>query len=98
MRAATGGHARIVRSLLAAGANIELRDRVQLTALGRAVDINCSSDSYVTIVQDLLAAGAQVNIPNIDGGTPLRAARRNPEHSPYKASIEKLLLQYGAKE
>lgn len=98
MCAAEYGHSQIVKVLLAAGAQVNLRGVQDLTALSLAVGTDCGSADYITIVQELLAAGAEVNVPNVDGKTALFESRRNPGNSPHKKVIERLLLQHGATE
>jgi uncharacterized protein len=70
MFAANLGYTEIARSLLDAGANINLpRKRYKLTALMLAASAN-----QVDIVQLLVTRGADVNAINEDGSTALMAA------------------------
>lgn len=100
MFASERGDSQVVKALLAAGAKVNLLDHVRLTALTRAVGTDCSSADYITIVQDLLAAGVDVTVrcdgPN--GKTALGFARKGQEHSIHKKEIEKILLAHGATE
>ena len=98
MLAAQRGAHHVVQTLLAAGAQVNLKDRFLLNALSNTVKTDCSSAEYITIVQDLLAAGAEVNVPDIDGRKALSAVRINPGNSLHKKTIEKILLDHGAVE
>lgn len=70
MYAANLGYTEIVRSLVEAGANINLpRKRYGLTALMLAASAN-----HFDIVRLLISKGADVNAKNEDGSTALMAA------------------------
>jgi ankyrin repeat protein len=85
--ASHGGHADVVRALLEAGANLEMRMRSSgMTALHQA-----ASQGHLEIARLLLAAGARVDAPDASNGTPLMnaAARRD-------LGLVRLLLESGA--
>jgi len=87
MFAANLGYTEIVRSLLDAGANVNLsRKRYGLTALMLAASAN-----QVDIVQLLILRGANVNAVNEDGSTALMAAA----HKGY-VDVVQVLLAAGA--
>jgi ankyrin repeat protein len=67
--AASEGHVEVVKSLIAAGVNVEVKDADQTTALMAA-----SARGHRAIVQELLTAGALVNEQNADGHTALMFA------------------------
>lgn len=74
MEAARGGHLEIVRALLQAGANINLRDKNEetaftLTARGGRLDV----------VKLLLKSGADINHQNKYGETALMHATENDQ-------------------
>jgi len=92
-KASARGHVRVVQSLLAAGANanaaIYLDDGT--TALHAACD-HCIS---VEIVEALLQAGAQVDLQDHDGRTPLLQLLAHPKDIPQQVQITRLLLANG---
>ena len=67
--AALHGNADAVRAVLAAGPEVDHRDRNDQTTLFLA-----ANSGHTEVVQVLLAAGANVNAPSIWGGSPLQAA------------------------
>lgn len=67
--AAANGHVEVVRLLLDAGANANLKDINGCTALFHAADENDTQ-----IIYDLLAAGADFNAQSKNGETPLMLA------------------------
>jgi len=67
--AVENGNREMVRILLAAGADIDARNRVGQTAL-----MHLNDKSNVSIVRDLIAAGADVNARDQRGETPLLEA------------------------
>ena len=69
MLAATAENLAVVETLLAAGADLEIRDKEGETALTLAAD-----SGNVEAVRALLAAGANANVKSGDGGTALMAA------------------------
>ena len=65
----------ILDMLIAAGANINQQDHDDLTALHHA-----AFKGYMTIAQALIAAGADLNITEIHGFTPLKLAQQHGGH------------------
>ena len=85
--AVSGGRPALVTSLLAAGANPNTRDIYGKTALHYAADRQ--------IIALLLAHGAQVNIPDTSGLTPIFALAHQ-QNGP-NADSARLLLDHGAR-
>jgi hypothetical protein len=79
-------HESIVKMLLSAGADPNVKDRNGNTSLHRASD-----KGHASVVKALLSAGADPNIKNDDGSTPLHAAST---HS--RDSVAQMLLCAGA--
>jgi ankyrin repeat protein len=69
--AARTGHAGTVRDLLAAGANINVRDEHANTPL-----IEAARNGHDDVVRTLLAAGADAKLVNDDGKTALMLAQQ----------------------
>lgn len=67
--AASEGHVDVVKHLLAAKANVNVKDQDQTTALMAA-----SARGHTKVVKELLAAGALINEQNADGHTALMFA------------------------
>ena len=93
MLAATAGNLAVVEALLAAGADVEIRDKEGETALTLAAD-----SGNTDVVQTLLGAGADANVKNGDGGTalmPLLLAemRRSPISYSMLARISTLRIK-----
>src|SRR5262245_34433090 len=84
--AAAAGHDEILRELLEAGAQVDLRDGAYRTALMHAVEYGDGS-----CVRRLLAAGADVKLADEQGATALHAVA---EHGDTR--IATLLLEAGA--
>lgn len=86
------GHAEIVRMLIAAKAPLDHVNNLGWTALIEAVILGDGGKNHTATVAALAKAGADPNIPDRNGATPLSLARsRNyPE-------IEKILLAAGAR-
>ncbi|GLI70939.1 hypothetical protein VaNZ11_016034 [Volvox africanus] len=86
--AAMGGHAAVIRALLASGSNPSLRrhedDR---TALHLAAE-----EGHVDVVSELLAGGAEVSAEDFDGSTPLHCAAHYGN-----VQVVQALLDAGAK-
>ncbi len=78
----------MVRALLAAGADVNAKDKDGFTALMYA-----SGWGNVKVVRALLEAKADVNVKSTDGTTPLKTASKGGY-----ADVVKLLKQAGAKE
>lgn len=74
--AAHHGHLETVRILLATRIDKDHVNRLGWTALLEAVILGDGGPTYTAIVRELLAAGANANIADRDGVTPLAHARR----------------------
>lgn len=86
MTASVGGHGKIVRALIRAGANVNLADRNRWTALMRA-----SSRGDIEIVRALIDAGTNIDAINNTGWSALIIASiRN------NIGVVRLLLDAGA--
>lgn len=90
--AAERGHVETVRTLIAAGVDVNHVNNLGWTALLEAIISGNGEPKYQHIVELLLKAGADPNLADKDGITPLHHARSRgyPE-------IEKRLLAAGAK-
>ncbi|OUR76281.1 hypothetical protein A9Q83_15920 [Alphaproteobacteria bacterium 46_93_T64] len=69
------GHVEIVKALLKAGSNIDHINNLAWTALIEAVVLGDGGPKHTAIVKDLLAYGANRNIGDRDGVTPLTHAK-----------------------
>ena len=69
LAAARTGHSGTVRDLIAAGANVDVKDKQGNTAL-----IEAARNGHDEVVRTLLAAGADVRIKNDEGKTALMLA------------------------
>ncbi|EHU2111735.1 ankyrin repeat domain-containing protein [Acinetobacter baumannii] len=90
--AAERGHVETVRTLIAAGINVNHVNNLGWTALLEAIILGNGKSNYQQIVALLLKAGANPNLADKDGITPLQHARTRGYRE-----IEKLLLVAGAK-
>ena len=72
--AAHHGHVETVRELLSTETDINHVNNLGWTALMEAIILGDGSDTYIQIVQLLVNAGADVNIPDNNGVTPLAHA------------------------
>lgn len=86
------GHDGIVRQLIAAGAPLDHVNNLHWTALIEAVVLGNGGPRHQRVVQDLLMAGANTQLPDRDGRTPLALARAR-NHT----EIVKLLEAVGAR-
>jgi ankyrin repeat protein len=86
------GHVEAVKVLLGTAIDIDHVNNLGWTALLEAVILGDGGPVYVEIVSLLLAARANVNIPDRDGVTPLAHARRRGYRS-----IARLLEQAGGR-
>ena len=84
MSAVQSRNADAVNALLAGGAKVDTRDEVQATALFRAA----GPFGNVTVVGSLLNAGAQVNVSDKNGMTPLMWAVRFGDAPRVKALVD----------
>jgi ankyrin repeat protein len=69
------GHHGIVRQLIAAGAPLDHVNNLHWTALIEAIVLGNGGPSHARTVQALLAAGANTQLADRDGRTPLQLAR-----------------------
>ncbi|ENX57492.1 MULTISPECIES: ankyrin repeat domain-containing protein [Acinetobacter] len=90
--AAERGHVDTVRTLIAAGIDVDHINNLGWTALLEAIILGNGTQPYQQIVDLLIASGANVNIADGDGITPLEHA-----HARGYTHIEKALLAAGAK-
>lgn len=90
--AAERGLADTVRILVDAGVNVDHVNNLQWTALIEAIILGNGGPRHTEVVRLLVAARADVNIPDGHGVTPLQHARRLG----FKA-IEDILLRAGAR-
>jgi formylglycine-generating enzyme required for sulfatase activity len=87
IRAAEQGNAEVVKRLLSAGANVNVRDPDGWTPLLRA-----AVGGHLAVAKIFIEAGADVNAANPDGNTPLMGAALAGNKE-----LVQLLLQKGAK-
>ncbi|MCU7696626.1 ankyrin repeat domain-containing protein [Acinetobacter sp. AYS6] len=90
--AAERGHVETVRTLIAAGVDVNHVNNLGWTALLEAIILGNGEPKYQHIVGLLLKAGADPNLADKDGITPLQHARSRGYRE-----IEKRLLAAGAK-
>lgn len=74
IRAAERGHARIVRRLLRAGISVDHVNRLGWTALLEAIVLGDGGRRHTGTVRALVAGGADLNLADRDGVTPLAHA------------------------
>lgn len=74
--AAERGHVEAVRTLINAGVDVDHINRLGWTALLEAIILGDGGPAYQQIVDLLVRAGADVNLADGDGVTPLQHARR----------------------
>lgn len=86
------GHDGVVRQLIAAGAPLDHVNNLHWTALIEAVVLGDGGPRHQRVVQDLLKAGANTQLPDRDGRTPLALARARSY-----TEIVKLLEAVGAR-
>lgn len=91
--AAERGHVEVVRELLTRSkVDVNHVNNLGWTALLEAIVLSDGGPRHQQVVALLLAHGADVNIPDKDGVTPLQHARRRGY-----ADIERMLVQAGAR-
>ena len=90
--AAHHGHVETVRLLLTTNIDIDHVNRLGWTALLEAIILGDGSNTYVEIVQLLVEAGADINLPDADNVSPLSHALARKQ-----AKIAELLRQAGAR-
>ena len=69
------GHAEVVRMLIAAGAPLDHVNNLKWTALIESIVLGDGGKNHTETLRALVDAGANVNIPDGSGSTPLRLAR-----------------------
>jgi uncharacterized protein len=69
------GHAEIVRTLIAAGAPLDHVNNLKWTALIESIVLGDGGSNHTATLRALVEAGADVNIPDGRGATPLELAR-----------------------
>jgi ankyrin repeat protein len=69
------GHAEIVRTLIAAGAPLDHVNNLKWTALIESIVLGDGGSNHTETLRALVEAGANVNIPDGNGATPLALAR-----------------------
>ena len=74
--AAERGHVEVVRKLIEAGVNVDHVNRLGWTALLEAILLSEGGPRHQEIVRLLIGAGADVNLPDSDGVSPLQHAER----------------------
>lgn len=89
--AAERGHVATVQLLIEAGVDVDHINNLGWTALLETVILGDGSSRYVDITRLLIAAGADVNLADAEGVTPLAHARQRGQHV-----IEDLLRKAGA--
>jgi len=92
IRAAERGYARIVRRLLTTDIDLDHVNRLGWTALLEAIVLGEGGRAHTDTVRLLVDAGADVNLPDREGTTPLAHARRRD-----LTAIERILRRAGAK-
>jgi uncharacterized protein len=69
------GHAEVVRRLIAAGAPLDHVNNLKWTALIESIVLGDGGRNHTETLRALVEAGANVNIPDGNGATPLTLAR-----------------------
>lgn len=90
--AAERGHVATVQTLIEAGVDVDHVNKLGWTALLEAIILGDGGDRHRQIVDALLKAGANPNLADGDGVTPLQHARAHRYHE-----IETMLLAAGAR-
>lgn len=90
--AAERGHVETVALLIAAGVDLDHVNRLGWTALLEAIILGRGGAAHTRVVQQLVAAGANVNLADAQGVTPLAHARQRDQDR-----IADILQRAGAK-
>ena len=69
------GHAEVVRTLIAAGAPLDHVNNLKWTALIESIVLGNGGKNHTETLRALVVAGANVNIPDGTGSTPLKLAK-----------------------
>ncbi len=69
------GHAEVVRTLIAAGAPLDHVNNLKWTALIESIVLGDGGSNHTETLRALVEAGANVNIPDGNGASPLTLAR-----------------------
>jgi len=69
------GHVEVVRMLIAAGAPLDHVNNLKWTALIESIVLGDGGKNHTETLRALVEAGANVNIPDGTGSTPLKLAR-----------------------
>ena len=75
--AANLGHVEVVRTLIAAGAPLDHVNNLNWTALIESIVLGDGGPDHIACLKALIDAGADVNIADGNGFSPLRLAERN---------------------
>jgi ankyrin repeat protein len=86
------GHVETVQALLAAGVKADHVNRLGWTCLLETVLLGDGGPRYQDIVRQLIAAKADLSLPDKDGVTALAHARQRSQHE-----VERLLREAGAR-
>ena len=82
----------MVRDLIRAGATLDHVNNLGWTGLLEAIILSDGGEKHQQIVKDLLAAGADVNLADRDGVTPLQHARSRGQ-----TRMQQILLAAGGR-
>jgi len=92
IRAADRGHVEIIKELLKTDIRVNHINKMGWTALHEAIILGDGGTRHTEVVRLLVDAGADVNLPDKDGGTPLAHAKNKNF-----TGIIKILESAGAK-
>ncbi len=87
------GHTEVVRALITAGAPLDHVNNLGWTALIESIVLGDGGRRHVATLEALVEAGANVNLPDGHGQTPLTLARRNGHDD-----MQRILERAGAME
>ena len=76
MLAAQGGHTEVVRVLIAAGAPLDHVNNLGWTALIESIVLGNGGQRHVAVLRALVDAGANLNLADRSGDTPLALAKK----------------------
>jgi ankyrin repeat protein len=86
------GHVEVVRALIAGEAPLDHVNNLAWTALIEAIVLGDGGPRHIAVVRDLIDAGADLNLPDRNGNTPLALAQRHGHET-----IVELLRQAGGR-